>query len=103
MGRKRAGGRERTTRNPQEMAPAFRANVARRTTVPVARGASVVAFAGKGRPHKDDAKGDAVTGKDTSKPKNWDEEQEGPEVRYLRRRPCQPEALRLVSGFSCRP
>lgn len=56
------------------MAPAFRANVARRTAVPVARGASVVAFAGKGRPPKDDAKGDAVTGKDTSKPKNWDEE-----------------------------
>merc|ERR1712118_348573 len=74
MGRKRAGGRERTTRNPQEMAPAFRANVARHGAVPVARGASVVAFAGKGRPPKDDAKGDAVTGKDTSKPKNWDEE-----------------------------
>merc|ERR1711869_73878 len=69
MGRKRAGKRERTTRNPQEMAPAFRANVARRTAVPVARGASVVAFAGKGRPPKDDAKGDAVTGKDTSSPR----------------------------------
>ena len=36
--------------------------------------AQVVAFAGKGRPSKDDAKGDGVTGKDTSKPKDWDTE-----------------------------
>jgi hypothetical protein len=59
----------------------MRANIARRTAAPAARvaapavrGAQVVAFAGKGRPSKDDAKGDGVTGKDTSKPKDWDTE-----------------------------